>query len=71
MAKRTYLIFKDKQAREKALDFLTKTNIAYQCNVVREKDRPCFISFTPKAFIKNCINLYLDGLFVNQYSKFY
>lgn len=69
MARRTFLIFKDKQEREKALDFLTKTKIAYQCNVVREKDKPCFISFAPKTFIKNCIDLYLGDTFINQYSK--
>ena len=70
MPKRTFLIFKDKQEREKALDFLTTTNIAYQSNTVIEINKPCFISFAPKTFIKNCIDLYIGDTFINQYSKF-
>jgi hypothetical protein len=67
--KRTYIIFETKAQREKALDFLTRTNIKYLCNVSREASKPCWLSFSPKTFIKNCIDLYLDGLYVNSFTQ--
>lgn len=68
--KRTYLIFKNKAIRDKAIDFLVKTNLNFQTNIVKEDNKPCFISFAPKVYRNSYIDLYLSDLFVNSFSTF-
>jgi hypothetical protein len=67
--KRTFLVFRSKQERDKAIDFLIKTDIRYEYNVCKTENSLCWISFSPKTFVKNCIDLYLNGLFFNSFSK--
>jgi hypothetical protein len=62
-------VFKNKQERNKAIDFLVKTEIPYEYNVCKTENSPCWISFSPKTFVKNCLDLHLDGLFFNSFSK--
>ena len=64
---RTYLIFANKLDREKAIDFLVRTSIKYTYNVAN--DGFCWISFAPSVFIKRNVDLNLNGLFINQFSK--
>ena len=67
---RTYIIFKSKEAREAAIDFLLKLNVNFQCNVIKEADKPCWLSVAPRIFSKNCLDLYLSGMYANCYSSF-
>ena len=69
--KRTYIVFENSEKRESAFDFLTHTNLKYKANVCNDKNKPCWISFSPKAFVKNCIDLYLNGIYANSFTKLY
>ncbi len=66
--KKTYLLFENKQEREKAINFLIHTNIKYQSNV-SNGNSPCWIRFKPSDIITHCIDLYLNGLYFNSFSK--
>lgn len=66
--KRTYLIFNNKKAREEAIEFLLSLNVNFQCNVIKEADKPCWLSVAPRVFVKNCIDLYLSGTYTNSFS---